>query len=115
MTGGPTALIYAASNNSTACVEALLRAKGINPNIKNKKGKTALDVAKEKGHAAVVAMLETWLKYSKALSEAVKVEDDTTAASAVVAVLDAVAADPMLAGCFQAMVNARLNEVRRCD
>jgi uncharacterized protein len=56
-TTGWTALIAAASAGHAGTVETLLRG-GANPAIKSKQGETALDFAREKGHAEVIRILQ---------------------------------------------------------
>jgi ankyrin repeat protein len=52
-----TALMWAAGNGKLATVKALLAA-GARPGLKDNRGKTALDLAREGKHAEVVALLE---------------------------------------------------------
>lgn len=54
---GWTALVAAAAAGHAGVVETLLRG-GANPAIKSKQGESALDFAREKGHAEVVRMLQ---------------------------------------------------------
>jgi ankyrin repeat protein len=54
---GWTALVAAASAGHTSTVESLLRG-GANPAIKSKQGETPLDIARGKGHAEVIRILQ---------------------------------------------------------
>ncbi|EOD19701.1 hypothetical protein EMIHUDRAFT_242759, partial [Emiliania huxleyi CCMP1516] len=56
-TVGATALVYAAQAGRTEAVQALIELRA-NPGLTTRKGKTALVVAQEKGHAAVVSLLQ---------------------------------------------------------
>ena len=49
--------MWAADNGHSEMTKMLLDAEA-NPNAKNSKDKTALDIAKEKGHAEVARILE---------------------------------------------------------
>ncbi len=51
-----TALMWAAGNGKTDTVKALLDA-GAKPGMKDNRGKTALDMARDGRHAEVVALL----------------------------------------------------------
>lgn len=53
---GDTALIAAASWGQTEVVKRLLDA-GADKSVRNEKGKTALDIAREKRHTQIVALL----------------------------------------------------------
>jgi ankyrin repeat protein len=53
-----TALMWAAGNGKPATVKALLAA-GAKPGLKDNRGKTALDMAREGNYTEVVALLET--------------------------------------------------------
>jgi ankyrin repeat protein len=54
---GNTPLILAAANNKLQCVEVLMEL-GADITLRNDEGKTALEWAREKGHAEVAALLE---------------------------------------------------------
>lgn len=55
---GWTALIAAAAADHASTVDVLLRS-GADPTIKSKAGETALDIARQQGHAAVTRILQT--------------------------------------------------------
>jgi len=54
---GWTALFFAAVTGQTETVKVLLE-KGANPNVRSKKGRTAIDYARAKGHKAIVKILQ---------------------------------------------------------
>ena len=56
--GGWTALMAAAENNSDAMTRLLLQQKGIDLNIRNDQGMTALDIARRRVSRSVIKLLE---------------------------------------------------------
>lgn len=65
---GSTALHAAASNGQVHCCAILFQTAGINPNIENDDGLTALGLAKERKHLDVIEVLQTKPKVPAAAS-----------------------------------------------
>ena len=55
---GSTPLHFAASRGHVHVVQYLVERHGVKPNLKNDKGQTAMDLARENSHAAVVSYLK---------------------------------------------------------
>ena len=60
--GGETPLHYAAEQGKSEVVKALLNAQGIDVNLADKWTRTPLEIAVEKGHTAIVTLLENFIK-----------------------------------------------------